>query len=569
MRLKSVELFGFKSFPDRTVIEFGGGITAVLGPNGCGKSNVVDAIKWVLGEGSAKNMRADEMLDVIFAGCESRAASGMAEVKLLFDNSDQLLPLPYAEVCVGRRLYRSRESEYFINNTTCRLRDIRNLFLDTGIGNSAYSVIEQGRVEKLLQAKPTERRQVFEEAAGISKIKQRRKETLSRVETTEQRLLRITDRLEDKERQIKKVSTQAANARRHRRLSEERDQLRRLLYTRQYRELTASLTQLAKQRETLESELDGENRSLTALSEQFNRLSQTESELTASRDQVVQAASETQEELTQTLMGQSEARNKIDTLTADIERGSQRQAELKARLERITAQREEVVAKLAEAELEASQLVEQYAGQDRERRELLQAASEAEAAVTILRNQVIDCNRRRQESSSAAARLEAAEQSTTDRLAEMDARVARCQADADVIAASVAELENQYNQAASGAGDLADALEQARREAASITAEAEQLQVEERRRESERAGKASRKATLEDLEHSMDGAYEGVKNILTAARNHHHSCQGVIGMALDLMTVPQDLALAIETILGASAQDVVVESARDAQSAIE
>ena len=142
MRLKSVELFGFKSFPDRTVVTFDDGITAVLGPNGCGKSNVVDAIKWVLGEKSAKNLRGEEMLDVIFSGCATRHASGMAEVKLLFDNADGSIPLPYNEVCIGRRLYRSKESHYFINQNRCRLKEIRDLLLDGGIGTSAYSITD-------------------------------------------------------------------------------------------------------------------------------------------------------------------------------------------------------------------------------------------------------------------------------------------------------------------------------------------------------------------------------------------------------------------------------------------
>ena len=569
MRLKSVELYGFKSFPDRTVIEFGNGITAVLGPNGCGKSNVVDAIKWVLGEKSAKNLRGEEMLDVIFSGCATRSPSGMAEVKLNFDNTDQLLPLPYNEVSVGRRLYRSKESEYFINNRRCLLKEIRELFLDTGVGNSAYSVIEQGRVEALLHAKPADRRAVFEEAAGIAKFKVKRKEILSRLERTEQILLRVSDRVEEKEKQIRKVATQAANARRHRRLSEERDQLRTHLYRRQYAEQSTILKELAGRRAELESSLGNEENVLASLNHDFTRISGEETELNTSREEVVTAAAATQEELSALQLEQSGARNRIDSLIADIERGNERRNELSARLDRLVALEIESRTLLSEARTLARQLEERFNSQDRDRQDLLEKATNAETEVTELRNRLLDCNRGRQQMSDEAARLEAAEQSAATRRSEIEARLAKIRAETAEVEQAVMKLDEEYRQAADAAGQAVDRLESSRSGMRQLAAEAERLQSEERATESERASKASRKATLEDLENSFAGAYEGVKNILMAARDNHPDCRGVIGMALDLMTVPQDLALAVETILGASAQDVVVESARDAQSAIE
>ena len=569
MRLKSVELFGFKSFPDRTVIEFGQGITAILGPNGCGKSNVVDAIKWVLGEKSAKNLRGEEMLDVIFSGCAARSPSGMAEVKLNFDNTDGLLPLPYNEICVGRRLYRSRESEYFINNNRCRLKDVRDLFLDTGVGSSAYSVIEQGRVEALLHAKPADRRAVFEEAAGIAKFKVKRKEILSRLERTEQILLRVNDRVEEKERQIKKVAAQAANARRHRRLSEMRDGARNHLYRRQFAEQCALLRTLAKQRQALESELDREEKTLTDLNAEFTRLSREETELSANRDAVVEATAKTQEELSGIQLEQTNARNRVEALTGEITRGNERRAELAARLERLVAQESETRSLLDEARTLAATLEERFNNQDRDRQTLMQAAAEAEHETTDLRNRAIDLNRQRQEWSSEAARLEASEHSASQRLAEIDARLMKIAQEESILGQSISSLDEEYREAAAGFGAAADRLEAVRAQIRDNAGTVERLQHEERACESERSAKASRKATLEDLENSFDGAYEGVKNILTAARDNQYDFRGVIGMALDLMTVPQDLALAVETILGASAQDVVVETARDAQSAIE
>ncbi len=176
MILKRLILTGFKSFCDKTEFEFGRGVTCIVGPNGCGKSNLVDAVKWVLGEQSAKSLRGSQMLDMIFSGSSTRRSSGLAQVDLIFDNQDRSLNWDTDEVVVSRRLYRSGESEYLLNLQACRLKDVRELFLDTGIGVDAYSVIEQGRVDILLRSNPSERRVIFEEAAGISKYKARRNE---------------------------------------------------------------------------------------------------------------------------------------------------------------------------------------------------------------------------------------------------------------------------------------------------------------------------------------------------------------------------------------------------------
>ena len=213
MRLKKLTAHGFKSFADRTEFEFDKGITAIVGPNGCGKSNVVDAVKWVLGEQSARSLRGQQMADVIFNGSQSRKSMGMSEVILTFDNGDGKLPMDQAEVVVTRRLYRSGQSEYLLNNTPCRLRDIRELFMDTGVGVDAYSLIEQGKVDLLLQASPLERRAVLEEAAGISKYKARRKQAARRLENVEQNLLRVGDIIQEVEKQLRSVKYQAGKAR--------------------------------------------------------------------------------------------------------------------------------------------------------------------------------------------------------------------------------------------------------------------------------------------------------------------------------------------------------------------
>ncbi|WP_456119704.1 chromosome segregation SMC family protein [Tepidibacillus decaturensis] len=215
MYLKRVELSGFKSFADRTEFEFVPGITAVIGPNGSGKSNITDAIRWVLGEQSAKTLRGAKMEDVIFAGSDSRKPVNYSEVSLTLDNQDRSLDMEYSEVTVTRRLYRSGESEYYINNQPCRLKDITELFMDTGLGKEAYSIIGQGRIEEILSSKSEDRRGIFEEAAGIVKYKTRKKEAQKKLDETEQNLVRINDLIYELKDQIEPLEEQAKVAKQY------------------------------------------------------------------------------------------------------------------------------------------------------------------------------------------------------------------------------------------------------------------------------------------------------------------------------------------------------------------
>src|SRR5436853_5242905 len=231
MRLKKLILHGFKSFADRTEFVFNAPITGIVGPNGCGKSNVVDGFKWVLGEQSAKSLRGEAMLDVIFNGSSARKPANFAEVTLVFEDPQRgdgtrQLNLEAEEVAVGRRLFRDGTSEYQLNNQSSRLKDVRELFLDTGVGVDAYSVIEQGRVAALLEANPAERRLIFEEAAGISKFKQKKKEAQRKLERVDQNLLRVTDIVEEVEKRLRSVKVQAGKARNYQEHSQKLRELR-------------------------------------------------------------------------------------------------------------------------------------------------------------------------------------------------------------------------------------------------------------------------------------------------------------------------------------------------------
>src|ERR1700756_2648853 len=215
MHLQSLELLGFKSFADKTTFNFHEGVTAIVGPNGCGKSNVLDAVRWALGEQSAKSLRGDEMADVIFNGADTRKPVGFAEVSLTFTDCAEELGIEWHDVRVTRRVYRDGNSEYFLNKTPCRLRDIQSLFADTGVARSAYSMMEQGKIDLILSSRPEDRRAVFEEAAGITKYKTQKKEALRKLEATEANLLRIGDVIKEVKRQIGSLQRQAGKARRY------------------------------------------------------------------------------------------------------------------------------------------------------------------------------------------------------------------------------------------------------------------------------------------------------------------------------------------------------------------
>jgi len=336
-----LEIQGFKSFADRIVLHFDKGQTSVVGPNGSGKSNIADAVRWVLGEQSAKTLRGSRMEDVIFAGTQHRKPVGFASVTITFDNSDHMLPVDYSEVTVTRRMYRSGESEYFLNKTQCRLKDIQELFMDTGIGREGYSIIGQGRIDEILSTKSEERRLVFEEAAGITKYKARRKEAERKLENTRQNLVRIGDILNELESQLGPLAKQAECARRYLDLSNELKGIEVSLFLDMIDKLKARIEEVDSQSREIQAQIDEENRKIEEIrnrnKSKNERLEQLKAELDNLRNTIHSLdtgieKNESQIRLYEEKINHLAANN--DSFGSDIESIRKRISELDAEVEK-------------------------------------------------------------------------------------------------------------------------------------------------------------------------------------------------------------------------------------------
>jgi chromosome segregation protein len=269
--LKRIEIKGFKSFADKVELELEQGITGVVGPNGSGKSNISDAVRWVLGEQSAKSLRGLKMEDVIFAGTDARKPLGFAEVSITIDNSDNMMPVEYSEVTVTRRMYRSGESEYYINRASCRLKDITELFMDTGIGKDGYSIIGQGKVDEIINAKAEDRREIFEEAAGIVKYKTRKQESEKKLENTELNITRIEDIINELETQLEPLKEQSGRARQYLDLRESLKTLDLNLFIRNVEKIKEKLSSTSEYSQNLENELLENNRRNARIEEDYTK----------------------------------------------------------------------------------------------------------------------------------------------------------------------------------------------------------------------------------------------------------------------------------------------------------
>ncbi|WP_310833062.1 chromosome segregation protein SMC [Paenibacillus pedocola] len=564
MFLKRIELAGFKSFADKTEMEFVRGITAVVGPNGSGKSNISDGIRWVLGEQSAKSLRGGKMEDIIFAGSDARKAVNYGEVSLTLDNEDHVLPLDFSEVTVTRRVHRSGESEYLINKQACRLKDITELFMDTGIGREAYSIIGQGRIEEILSTRSEDRRGIFEEASGIVKYKSRKKDAGRKLDETEQNLLRIHDLISELEDQIGPLKDQSEKAIRYKELREQLKQLEISVYVHQIEGIHTAWKEGNDRLEVLKHEQLALS---TVVSAHDAKLESGRAELRALEEQV--------EKLQEQLLRYSEAYEKSEGY-GEV---------LKERKRNLESNREQLM-------LTLGSVGERSEGRQRELAELELKLAQSRQALEDLRSQLADEETRLEGvtggiSQSKEEKLKSAllelmnlmaqarneiryadqqKESLERRMSRSSEESGKWVARLQELSASQKTLKDRITALGKEIGALRNAYITESEQSSKRQKLLEETQSGLRKWEQKREAQVSRHETMKEMQDDFDGFMLGVKEVLKGARKGQ--LNGVHGAVAELISVPEKLEMAVETALGASLQHVVMDNEAVSRQAI-
>ena len=567
MYLKALEIQGFKSFPDKTVLSFGEDITAIVGPNGSGKSNISDAIRWVMGEQSTKALRGGKMEDVIFGGTALRKQQGFAEVSLVLDNTDHIFPMEESEVMLTRRYYRSGESEYYINRRSVRLKDVNELFMDTGLGREGYSIIGQGRIDEILSVKSGDRREIFEEAAGISRFRHRKEEAERKLERTQENLVRITDKIDELELQVEPLRQQSEKARKFLIL---RDELRGL-------EISLWLDQLEKIRSASRKTLSDYENALRQKGEVQQQVEDLYAAAEAFSAQMRDKDVETEGVRFQMMQREADANgleNAIAVLKTNIQNNLENRDRIQRELEQQEGRADSIAAQIGERKTRLEELEGQSVGlrqqlADRQK----EAASASRSAGAIA--QELEHLRRKEAVENASA---------ADAKALISALAAAAQEVLDRDEAMRQELasgEERLHEAEENRRQAAQELDQAREDRDSLQniISGYALRVEARQRKAKEAEERHVKLQMEDnalhsrihMLSEMEKMYEGyskaVKLVMGEAKKGQ--LRGIHGPVAGLIHVPDACTVAIEIALGGAMQHIVVEREEDGKAAIQ
>ena len=567
MRLKELEIQGFKSFPDKTRLTIGEGITGIVGPNGSGKSNISDAIRWVMGETSSKQLRgAGKMEDVIFGGTQTRGAMGYASVSLTIDNSDHRLDMDADEVVIGRRYYRSGESEYSINGQSVRLKDIYELLLDTGLGRDGYAIVGQGRIAEIVAAKSGERREIFEEASGIARYRYRKNEAERRLAAAEGNLERLRDILGELERRVGPLKRDSEKAQQFLELSGQRKSLEVTLWVDAIRRAKDTVRDQQRRYEAAQADYDRLSRSLDEYDEKSEALrAKTQQLMLQVEESNAKIRAITEENAGSdsriaVLNNENEhSRRQIEEARAELSRAGEGQKGIELEAEAHRAAIEKLNARIARADETAKDLdrqldaLEQQAMQSGQQRDLLNAAilrcqqaataaqvqhATAESAANAAEARLQDARAQKQQNEADAETAGRQQAEAADRLKQAEEAVTRLD---NVRAGLRLKLDSRKRQQA----EAADALQKAERE---LSAAAQRIHI------------------LEDLERNLDGYQQSVKTVMRAAGSGR--LRGVIGPVAGILTVRKGYEVAIETALGFALQNIVVEDEKSARAAI-
>ena len=565
MYLKCIEVQGFKSFANKLRFEFHNGITGIVGPNGSGKSNVADAVRWVLGEQSAKQLRSAKMEDVIFAGTENRKPQGFAYVAITLDNTDHSLAIDYDEVTVARRVYRSGESEYLINGNACRLKDVNELFYDTGIGKEGYSIIGQGQIDKILSGKPEDRRELFDEAVGIVKFKRRKNAAVKKLETEKQNLIRIEDILSELEKQVGPLEKQAATAKEYLRLKEE-------LKVYDINSFLAETTSLKGQLKELEDKIFIADNELINARQEYEksklRYEKVEEELTAVNSEIEQIKNSASQNvlLREKLEGEIKLlKEQINSATLQDESFNQRIDAIKVHIEEKNAEaakhnadREALNEKLAEAQKRQTEAMAKYEATANGIREKL-------AQIEENKNSIIDLLNEKSSVKERLQRYNVMSEQVNIKKSEINRRLIQYKSDEAVKQEYIDGFRNEF--------DAVEAkIRAVEAEGAEVSKNLSELQQKNSELEQERLRTQQMyhqsKSRLESMQNIAE-RYEGYGNSIRQIMELKNSKKGIIGVVADIFTTDKKYETAIETALGGNIQNIVTDNESTAKELID
>ena len=564
MFLKSIEVQGFKSFANKIVFEFNGGITGIVGPNGSGKSNVADAVRWVLGEQSAKQLRGASMQDVIFSGTQNRKPQGYAYVSLTMDNSDHYLPIEYDEVTVSRRVYRSGESEYLLNGSPCRLRDVNELFYDTGIGKEGYSIIGQGQIDKILSGKPEDRRELFDEAAGIVKFKKRKTVAQKKLESERQNLIRVTDILTELSRQVGPLEEQSKKAREYLKLRDALKELELMGFKLETKAQRERLAETERRIRIVSGDLDERRGQAAQLKSQYEELSARLSALEA-------ALEETRGQLSENTLSAESMEGQIRVLEEQIhteqvheEHLKERMASIETELSQREKEREGFMARKGELNQALDELDDKQSALGSSVKEQEEKIRLIEADAAARRSGILEALKDKASLGARGQRLETLKEQNQVRKSELSQRLLKVKSEEELQELSVSrfkeqllekkeELEGLQKKRAEADGRCRSAQEAVYRENRSLNVKQQEYHTLRTRLES-----------LRNLAERYDGYGNSIRRVMEARSR----VPGIIGVVADLLETPKEYETAVETALGGSIQNIVTDSESTAKNLI-
>ena len=569
MYLKRLEMQGFKSFADKTVLEFMPGITSVIGPNGSGKSNISDAIRWVLGEQSMKSLRGAKSEDIIFAGTQNRKSLGFAEASLIFDNTDGKLPVEYTEVTVTRKIYRSGESGYYINKTPCRLKDVLELFMDTGIGKDGYSIIGQGKIDEILSNKSEDRRHIFEEAAGIVKYRVRKAESEKKLEHTKLNLLRINDILSEIESNIEPLKLQSEKAKKFLNLREELKSIEVGLFLYNIDTYKEKLQKVIEDEEILKSQNDEANSKMQEISELKENLKQEIDRLTNEIENMQNLGFESGKEKERISSEINIAKERITNNKENFVRYDEEIKEIEARNQELSNEKQAKLDKKTNLFTNKEKFQKELQEKEEELEKLVNKLSAKELEIEEKKKKVeenIDSKYEKQVNiSTIEANLENIEKRKKQISSEIDFNISELDSTRltkQEIAKTFYEIEANRNEALKSLERISAQKEETEKKAKEYEEKINSLYSEYRIKE-------SRLKFLKETEREKEGYIRSVKNLLLDCEKDIGLKKGTHGVLASIIKTPKEYETAIEMTLGAATQNIVTETEQDAQKLVE